>query len=509
MKLINIYSVITLLSVLVFTSCSKFNDINTNPETPEKVNSAMIATRIILAMSNQPGQKSFMQPYLLTKQIAWSELAEGYQYNGFGTMDMSLTFLNDAHFMEEFAVNEEQKNAYKGLSHFARAFKVFELTMALGDIPYADALMGESNKLYFPKYDSQKDVFMGVLKELDQADVLFSKGAKFEGDPVFGGDPNKWRKLVNSFALNVLVQLSGKTTDADLKVIPRFAEILNNKPVFGANEDSFQLIRSDNSGQTYPFYKVSNSFVIYPMVSSEIIDRLKTNHDRRLFYFAKPSPVKIESGLKASDFNAYQGVDPSLAFSNLAAIKKSNDYSQLNFRYTELPAGEPTQIYGYSHFCFVVAEAAARGWVNQPAVDWYKKGIKASMEFMANHTPNEDRFHNGMPLDAAYVEDAIMKYQTNFPANLEGKIEAIITQKYLASFLQTKTAPYFDYRRTGYPKWKINPASSMNTDALDKMPLRWRYPSLEYNYNSKNVNEAVQRQFDGQDDVNKKMWLLK
>ena len=109
MKLINIYSVITLLSVLVFTSCSKFNDINTNPETPEKVNSAMIATRIILAMSNQPGQKSFMQPYLLTKQIAWSELAEGYQYNGFGTMDMSLTFLNDAHFMEEFAVNEEQK----------------------------------------------------------------------------------------------------------------------------------------------------------------------------------------------------------------------------------------------------------------------------------------------------------------------------------------------------------------------------------------------------------------
>ena len=35
------------------------------------------------------------------------------------------------------------------------------------------------------------------------------------------------------------------------------------------------------------------------------------------------------------------------------------------------------------------------------------------------------------------------------------------------------------------------------------------YPIWEYDYNKEAVEEAVQRQYDGSDDYNKLMWILK
>lgn len=509
MKIKKTWVTMAALALVGLSSCSKFDEINTNPETPEKVKSSMLATRIILNLGSQSSQKGFIQPYLLTKQFAWTELVEGYQYNGFGTMDMSLTSINDAHFMGKFATNETLKKSYDGLMHFARAIKFYDLTMSVGDIPYHDALQGESDKIYFPKYDTQKEVFLGILQELDLADELFTAGSKFDGDPMFAGDVNKWRKLVNSFQLNVLIQLSKKADDTDLKIKERFAHIVANKPIFTSNADNFQLVRSDKSGQTYPFYKVGNNYILYPMMSDEIIKPLQERKDRRLFFYANPSEAKLAQGLTEQDFEAYTGVSPSLAFDQLSAITKSKDFSKLNDRYTELATGEPTQQYGYAHLCFVIAEASARGWVKESAVDWYKKGIEASMSFIASNTPATTQFTHDMPMDATYIASATANYAAAFPTNLEAQVEAIITQKYLASFLQARVTPYYDYRRTGYPKWKINPASSLNADAPDKIPVRWRYPSGEFQQNSANLDEALKRQFNGVDDINNLIWILK
>ncbi|MDF2516538.1 MAG: SusD/RagB family nutrient-binding outer rane lipoprotein [Sphingobacterium sp.] len=496
-----------LIGLIGTTSCSKFDEINTNPEASEKVTSAMIATRIILNLANQPTQKSFLQPYMLNKNIVWTEFVEGFQYNGFGRGSLSFTAINDAHFMVEFATSEKLAKSYEGLMYFARAVKFFEATMDMGDIPYHDALKGESDKQYFPKYDTQKEVFVGILKELELADQAFAAGDNFAGDPMYGGNTTKWRKLVNSFTLNVLLQLSKKESDTDLNIKSRFQQILANKPIFTGNADNYQLIRSDKSGQQYPFYKVGNNFTIYPIMSAEIIDRLKTRSDRRLFYYGNPSPVKIKSGQNPSDFTAYVGIDPSMIYDNILAIKNTNDYSKLNDRYTEIATGEPTQQLSYAQLCFIIAEAAARGWVSESALAWYKKGVEASMQFIYDNTPNTAQFHHGMPLDATYVSAYVGGL--SLPVGAEAQIEEIVTQKYLASFLQSEFYTYYDYRRTGYPKWKINPASSLNSEAPSKIPVRWRYPSTEFDYNAENVDAAVSRQFGGVDDINQLMWLLK
>jgi len=131
------------------------------------------------------------------------------------------------------------------------------------------------------------------------------------------------------------------------------------------------------------------------------------------------------------------------------------------------------------------------------------------MKLIADNPPNTSQYTHNMPLDGTYIASAIASYGDQFPTTKEGQIEAIMTQKYLASFLQGRINPYYDYRRTGYPKWKINPASSLNADDPTKIPVRWRYPASEYNYNGQNLDEALARQYGGKDEINQLMWLLK
>lgn len=104
-------------------------------------------------------------------------------------------------------------------------------------------------------------------------------------------------------------------------------------------------------------------------------------------------------------------------------------------------------------------------------------------------------------------------YPTNTPAvqfagTAEEQLKQIITQKYICTFLRSPLNAFFENRRTGYPEFPINPASNENIPS-DKLPVRWMYPQEELNYNSENVNEAIDRQYKGNDNVNELMWILK
>lgn len=161
--------------------------------------------------------------------------------------------------------------------------------MQVGDIPYSEALRAEDEEVYFPKYDSQKDVFLGLLNELDEADRLFSAGTNFEGDYIYGGDVTKWRKAVNVMQLKLLLNLYKKVDDPDLKVRERINEIINNRPVFESSADNFQVVYSNKAGQKYPYFKEINSFVNNDRMTNLFVDKLKALKDYRLFYYAKPT----------------------------------------------------------------------------------------------------------------------------------------------------------------------------------------------------------------------------
>ncbi|MDH6305679.1 hypothetical protein M2459_002565 [Parabacteroides sp. PF5-5] len=513
---IYIFIVGLLLSGLFLNSCDNFEDYNTNPNESTKVTSSMLATNLILEVMKEHGTtKTFMRDDMLSKYIAWTEGNDiDYAFNKLGRTDdfweysfRAMALLNNVNRMIEFATSDKVKDSYTALGHFIRVSKYFDLTMRAGDIPYSESMGGDEG-VYYPAYDEQKAVFLGLLNELDKADQLFQTGDNFDGDPVYGGDVSLWRKAANVYQLKLLINLYKKSGDADLKVKERFQTIVSSRPIFTSNADNFQLVHSDRAGEKYPFYKEGNNFIVFNQISSIIVDTLKLLQDRRLFYYAKPTPQANENALSPSDWEAYNGVNPTLTFAEIQSAVEGKNVSQINNRYSQLPEGEPTFLLSYAEMNFILAEAVVRGLLSGDAKAYYEKGVKAAMTFTASNTPDESDYHHNMKITDDYIDTYLKGEHVAFASTADKQIRQIIMQKYITTFLQTPFNGYFEYRRTGVPALPINPLSNRNVPA-DKMPIRWMYPQVEYNYNTENVNAAVARQFNGTDTENEVMWLLK
>ena len=68
--------------------------------------------------------------------------------------------------------------------------------------------MQGDDELFKPVYDTQEEVFTGILQELKEAnEMLNESNGEITGDIIYDGDILKWKKLINSFKLRVLMSL--------------------------------------------------------------------------------------------------------------------------------------------------------------------------------------------------------------------------------------------------------------------------------------------------------------
>ena len=493
------------------SSCTaKFDDYNTNHNVTNKVTPAMLATDILLDMTELGGAKSSLYDNMLNKQIAWSEGSqENDQYNRLGRVSFG-TYTNMTNcqkmLLEAESSSEAVQNSYRGLAKFVKAYNLFHLSMQVGDIPYSDSNKGEEGNIT-PKYDTQKEVMLQILEDLEEASSLFEQGDSFDGDPILGGDPRLWKKTVNSFELKVLINLSKKEDDPDLNVKQRFADIEASSDLLASNDDNFQGVYSNTAGQLYPLYQ--NNHVQYLMISSTIVDPMKEFEDYRLFYYTAPASYQLNNGKTEADWEAYMGIDPSALQSTNNALHGEGKCSGLNERYLR-PEGEPIARISYMQQNFILAEGALRGWIDpSKAEGYYKAGIRGSMEFITQHTPDDVAYHHGHPITAEYIDQYLDGEAIQLNGDFDHDLEMVLLQKYLASYLQhPDNDSFYDNRRTGYPVLPLNPESNLNTDP-NKFPVRWMYPQSELDYNKQNVQEAIDRQYGGSDDFNELMWILK
>ena len=186
------------------------------------------------------------------------------------------------------------------------------------------------------------------------------------------------------------------------------------------------------------------------MLTSIVIDSLKSFQDYRLFYYADPTGKSVTDGKNPSDWTAYEGVDPTRPFTEIKGMysepKAARTYCQLNKRYYEIPEGEPIFLLSYSDVKFILAEAVVRGLVAGDAKTYYEEGVKAAMKFTADMTP--DGFDHGMPITDAYITTYLQSSKIKFASNVDAQIEQIIMQKYLSLFFQEPWTGFFEMRRT-------------------------------------------------------------
>jgi hypothetical protein len=509
MKPYNKYLIIFLSSILLLlTGCDSFEDINTNPDSPTSVQPSMLATKLIHEMVRKDRySKEYTEDGVLIKHLTWNENASSLQYNRLerGSLSRLVQLTNCTDMVAKAPGNK----GYEGLALFAKSYMIYYTTMEMGDIPYSEAGKGEKG-ITKPKYDTQKDVILGILGDLEKAYTCFSEADEtaFDGDIIFNGNREKWMKTVTALQLKALINLSKKENDADINVKSRFASIVKNSALFESNEDNFQLTYRDQAGMKYPFNDLTTNQTKYAMLSSVIVNMLKERNDYRLFYYGEPSIAKSNEGIASSAYEAYVGVDPSSPFGDVSKAHGANLFCTPNLRYISEKhvAGEPLIRLGYGEQQLILAEAALRGWIGENPSACYNQGIKANMTFIRTCTPDE--YAHERTLTDDYIHSYIEGDRIKLTGHFESDLNKIISQKYIAYFLQSAYDAYFDYRRTGYPALPIDPNTSMNVTAPGKIPVRYMYPLDEYSYNRENLEEAINRQFGGSDDINDVMWIL-
>jgi len=480
--------------VFFLAACTELEELNINPNNVPETHPQLLLTDIEWRAFQVAG----VSPMFASRMIVQTDGEETNQWykwdrGSFGAYGR----LRDVTKMIEEAERIES-TTYQALGKFFRAYYFYDLALTFGDVPYSQALKGETGQVYTPAYDTQEEVLKGILDELKEADqMLANDNSLIPGDIIYGNAP-QWRKLVNTFRLKVLMSLSKKGSVGGMNIASEFANIYNNSPIIESNDDNGQLVFIDELGSRYTEYN-SSGYGSARYMDSTFIKKLQDRRDPRLFIYCGQTREAKEEGLAIDDFDAYEGGDPIAPYNEVNIKAAAGKVSKVNLRYTTNPTTEPHMVLGYAELQFILAEASARGWINSSAQTHYENGVKASFAFYNKYS---GEFAQYVTNDSAieYLQQPLVDF-SNAVSN-EEKIEKIITQKYLMSFLQGGWTAYFEHLRTGYPDFRILPDVTP--------PTRWMYPNSEYQQNSENVTEAITRQFgNGNDKTRELTWWLK
>ena len=396
------------------------------------------------------------------------------------------------------AAERKSQPAYIPLGTFFKAWHVFNVTRLFGDVPYSEA-----NKIHegisLPKYDKQEDIIATILTELAEANTQLAaleNTAKVSGDIIYNGDLKKWRKLINTFRLRVLINCSTQQNINGQSVAAQFAAIVNDpagNPIMTKLDES-PIRYEDGNPQNYVYYS-DNNFLSSYRITQFVAEYMKDRNDYRLTVFAQPTIHAESINADPMDLNNYIGNDP---FPNLQnninyQLESTKKVSRLNKRYYGNPIGPPTMAIGYPEQQFILAEAALRGWIGGSADAFFEEGIKASFGYFG-------------------VGDRAALYLATPGVKLTGtnsaKLKQIITEKYFNFFMQGGYEPYFELIRTGYPDFKeyLTPDISTLYNS-GRLPLRYLYPLGEITNNQNSVSVAVSRLNLGDNIFSKSWWI--
>jgi len=412
-------------------------------------------------------------------------------------------------------------NLYFGLSKFFKAYAYIWLTQRVGDIPMSQA--GDVNNLT-PAYDNQHDVYKNCLALLDTANTIIANVASganatkvADAGDIYGLTFLQWRKLINTYKLRVLISLSKRADDnADLNIKQQFAAIINNPatyPIMESNSDNLAYkytaitLYPPNRAGYSPYNNCENISQTYYNVTAAY-------KDPRVFVLTIPAAAQIAAGKTADDFTAYVGENNAKSQGLMSNFSTDGKYSNLSYtRYMSSASGanaEPYILVGYPEMCFNIAEAAYRGWISASASDWYLKGINASMAWFGvsqGKTVTISNVDGSKTVGTATLDVATFLADSNVAYDNAKGLTQILTQKYVAFFMNSGYESYYNWRRTGIPNFSQNDVGIGTSNNL--IPLRWEYPQDEITYNAANYKAAITSQYGGNDDVNAKMWLIK
>lgn len=514
-----------LAATIIATSCNKqFDTYHDSPNSTTNVPAYLLLREVLNDMFDSPGDYDKICQYTLSSYTYYGD-------NRYWSGETPLNYgtLRNVVAMEKAATASSGNavNAYTALGKFFRAYFFIKMTLKVGDLPMSEALNGLANQT--PKYDSQKQIFIQSLQLLEDANTQFASLISTSNTSLLGDfyfqerisntkdaltSLKQWQKVVNTFKLRVLIELSNKSTDADLNIKQKFSDVLSNPtkyPVMADATDNLEYVYNATYNQYTNNKDNYGNDALRLCVAATWLNTLSGLNDLRAMKVADPA-----RGLGFSDtsFNSFVGASNGEDLGTMGTKVVAGKYSTIGRkRYYDGYTAENTFIVSYQEMCFNIAEAINRGWATGDANSWYQKGIKASfafygvndgantVSFLRTYLPGDYITYNINFNYSDYFAQTSVAYAGN---NITG-LNQILTQRYLAMGRSTGMEPYYQWRRTGVPSFLAG--SGVGNGGV--IPLRFQYPAAEFATNAVNVKAAVQSQYNGSDDISAKMWILK
>jgi hypothetical protein len=475
---ISVYTILFFL-LLIAVSCKKeLEKINKNPNAAENPQPDFLLTSAEKASADVYwGESSnFGSSELIIQHWAKIQYTDVDRYiynsNSFSTLWSTLyaNTITDLNVILQLAEKEQNPN-YKGVAHVLRAWNFQLITDAFGAAPYKDA--GNILEDQSPAYDSQQEIYHGIINELDSAlNQLNENGPAISGDVIYKNNIANWKKFANSLKLRIALRISDAEPDFSKQLV---SQVLGNAAgVISSNNETAQLVyeASPNWNPVANNFSTRNDY----RISKTIVDALYALNDPRLQVYANlPTDTSVKK---------YVGVPNGLT---------TSDANSLGLAKTSLPgsyfsaAESPAVIQSFSEVLFLRAEAAARGLSSEDAVSLYNQAITASLN------------QYGIT-DAATINTYLQQPSVLYDAGNYKK--SIGNQKWIALFGEGLEA-FAEWRRLNYPVLQPAVAGVYG----DKIPVRFIYPAKEQTLNGDSYKQAVAAQ--GTDDLFTHLWFDK
>ena len=540
---------ITLVLTVVFMSvgCTNYDDINKNPYVVYEAKSESFVQPMIYGVRKQLATCNFsligeLMQYTVNANSDDAEqlvcnyvISEGntnYSWNLYSYFGNAQYMLDLAR--KECAVEGKGNPAMIGVALIMRSWIGHIIADTYGNVPYSKAgtiaLQGD-NFEYTTPYDDQKDIYIDLLRSLEEANSCFEKSgaANFKAicDFMYDGKVEKWRRFGNALYLRLLMRVANKVIEESggiiylgeeygyLNVVNKINEIYDSYlsgagsyPVMRYIDDSANLQFSSKDSALYtPFYRTTSALWNGQAACSTLVDLMLVNYkssdeancqwDPRYFrYFDKsigcpPQMSREEVGKffdthKSSSGNSLVGRYPGGGYMNghTGDLKLDPIYAILN----------------YDEILFNFAEAGARGWIPMTQKDYKNLYLEANLQNILQWQVGWEHTTDYYTASSPEVINWINYLDGEFDYNRS--VEMILRQKYVALFW-VGAEPWSEYRRTGYPVLKTNGVTAQNKHVL---PTRMRYPATEAYQNVESYNKAINGWLGGENNMITDVW---
>lgn len=397
--------------------------------------------------------------------------------------------------------DDQSRSNLMNMARIVQANAFIILTDTYGSIPYEEGGEGYNSQIFFPKYETQQEIYPKIIKELTEASAALNASGKIEtADILYGGDVAKWKKFGYSLLLRAGMRLSKvDPTQAQAAVTKAFEGGVSN--LITQNIEN-ALVRHDNNYKNPISNTLNSTEAANYYLTKPFVDALKTTNDPRLVSIAirykgvtsgSAQLPAVGTILAADQIGLPMGKDniTAVAAAQADGLVSFYEYSQVDRRrMAKLTA--PMFLVTASQTNLLLAEARFKGWITAGTVaQYFADGIKANMDQMV--------FFDPTIAIAPADRDA---YITANPIIAGNELQQINYQYWISSFLNGPEA-FANFRRSGFPALAPNPYPGKEVTWI----YRLTYPNSEISVNPENLNAAISAQ--GPDKLDTKVWWNK